>query len=336
MSHWDRSFPLLDPGEKLLLATKWKISGLSFTWTSEINENCSRTGCIPLFSFFNFYHWIMPTFLSEEGTHQIKMKDANLLAMGAKPSFPESVQGMTRGGKWMRSRWQEIHPRGTMDISAVTHQRKVWKRWHFYGILFYCAEHFFLVSYILASLGNIFLKGKRHVPYVPIYSSRGTESWQEPSWTLPGLNLSQQRKYQSYARRITKMKAQGSPFSQHRKTGMPTCCAALLITCSFWTLAHSSSDVAFASVSSVMDYVTLHEPKVTSYTSAKNSQEFNFFLIPFHSPLQGRTKPLTWRHPTSDSPLLQTVTREKKPHNSNPLASLASLALVSSRSPWIV
>lgn len=61
--------------------------------------NCSRTGCIPLFSFFNLCHWIMPTFPSEEGTLQIEMKDANLLAMGAKPSFPESFQGVTRGGK---------------------------------------------------------------------------------------------------------------------------------------------------------------------------------------------------------------------------------------------
>lgn len=41
----------------------------------------------------------MPTFLSQEATLQIKMKDANLLAMGAKPSFPESFQGVTQGGK---------------------------------------------------------------------------------------------------------------------------------------------------------------------------------------------------------------------------------------------
>lgn len=41
----------------------------------------------------------MPTFLSEEGTLQIKTKDANLLAVGAKPSFPESFQRVTQGGK---------------------------------------------------------------------------------------------------------------------------------------------------------------------------------------------------------------------------------------------
>lgn len=307
MSHRDRSFPLLDPGEKPFLATKWKTPGLSFTWISEINKSCSRTGCIPLFSFFHFCHWIMPTFLSEEGTLQIKMKDANLLAMGAKPSFPESFQGVTQGGKWMRSRWQEIHPRGTMDISAVTHQGKVWKRWHFYGTLFYCAEHFFLVSYILASLGNIFLKGKGHVPYVPICNKRGTESWQELSWTLPGLNLSQQRKYLSYARRIIKIKAQGSPFSQHRHvydkrvTRPPVvCCPALPITYSFWTLA----DHPFFIWYGIWHHFLSDGLCDPSWTKShflhfcKRLPRLHFFLIPFPSPLQGHPKPLIWRHST--------------------------------------
>jgi len=42
---------------------------------------------------------MMPAFPSEEGTLQIKMKDANLLAMGAKPPFSESFQEVTRGRK---------------------------------------------------------------------------------------------------------------------------------------------------------------------------------------------------------------------------------------------
>lgn len=242
----------------------------------------------------------------------------------------------------MRSRWQETCPRGTMDISAVTHQGKVWKRWHFYGILFYCAEHFFLVSYILASLDNIFLNGKRRVPYVPICSNRHTASWQGLSWALPGLNRYQHRKYQFYARKKifpTTTKAQDSLFSWHglsydRRQACPHAayCLALLIAkrkgqpCSCWTMADSPitnrCGVHLSFLSNCLEGLLWTKSSSRKFVTFPGTS----FLFLFSACCKNSPQPFIWRYPTSSHPLhlISDCHRRK-----NSLIPLASLSLIS-------
>ena len=165
INHRDRSLPL-DPGEELFLAIKWKNTGLLFTWiwviSLEIAAELGVSLCFPFLTCVTEWCQLFP-----QRREPFKSKWRMQISWQWVPS--PHFQNPSK-------RWQEGENEREADgrrsqrndgYFCCDHQGNVWKRWHFYGILVYCEEHFFLVSYILASLGNLFLKGKDMYPNCP-------------------------------------------------------------------------------------------------------------------------------------------------------------------------